>query len=104
MKRSLKMFVWGLVVAAGHLALTVIAIGKAAPPNSDRSARQWQFVFEVLSFPLVYLDRLNYLGRVPSFLKFDWLPVLVVSNSLAWGIVVALCTAWLVSPRHTVKS
>jgi hypothetical protein len=104
MKRLLKMFVWGLAVAAGHLALTVIAIGKALPPNSDQSARQWQFAFDVLSFPLVYLDRLNYLGRVPSFLNFDWLPVLVVLNSLACGFVVALCAAWLVSPRHGVKA
>lgn len=104
MKRLPKVSLLGLVVAAGHLALTVVAIGKALPPNSHQSAGRWQLTFDVLSFPLVYLDRLNYLGRVPSFLNFDWLPVLVVLNSLAWGAVAALCAAWLVSPSYGVKS
>lgn len=76
-----------IAVAAGHLAVVAYMLSKTG------YSRGLQVVYDVLSFPLVYIDRLNYRGSVPSFLDFDWVPALVIRNSLLWGV--AFATLWL---------
>jgi hypothetical protein len=75
-------------VATCHLAVVAYILSKTAHTHS------LQLVFDVLTFPLVYLDRFNYQGSVPPILSFDWVPVLVVLNSLLWGAVLATLWSW----------
>ena len=76
------------VVATAHLALVAYILSETT------YSRDLQLVYDVLSFSLVYLDRFNYRGSVPAILSFDRVPVLVVSNSLLWGAVLATLWFW----------
>lgn len=82
----------GTSVAVIHLALVAYILSKTT------YSRGWQVLHDILAFPLVYVDRLNYQGAVPGFLDFDWMPFLVVLNSALWGA--ALAAAWYWWRRH----
>jgi hypothetical protein len=77
------------VAAIVHLAAVAFILSKTT------YTRGMQLAYDILSFPLVYADRLNYRGGVPTFLDFDWVPVLVVLNSVLWGTVIGVIYWWL---------
>ena len=78
----------GVVTAVLHLGITGYFLSKSS------STRVLEAIFSVISFPLVYVDRLSAHGVSPKLLGFDWLPVLVVGNSVLWGAAFAVLWIW----------
>lgn len=88
MNRLGRLCFTGLLVAGVHLGISIYALGQSSV-NGEGMAL-WQSASSVLGFPLVYIDRLNY-GPFHELLpRMDIFSLLVVANSLLWGIVVAL--------------
>lgn len=88
------------VLTAAHLAFTILCIGKASYLYADKETTlKWQIALRIASFPLVYLNQLSYRGSVPKLLEFDWLPALILLNSLLWGFILTVVIA-LVAKRY----
>lgn len=99
-----KGIVIAVVLTAAHIVASITCISKASFLYAEEATtRKWQIAFEILSFPFVYLERLQYHGPVPKFLDFDWFPALVVVNSLFWGIVLTALVAWSVTRKEKQK-
>ncbi len=91
---KLRTLLVGLVGAGTHLGFSLHALSKAS--FNGEGMAWWQGASSVLGFPLVYIDRVNY-GPLHSFLpRGDMFSVLVVANSVLWGVVVALLFAWII--------
>lgn len=102
-KRYLALLI--ILLTLIHLALSAVCIGKATYAyQSEELLERWQAITSVVTFPLVYLERLHYLGPVPKFLDFDWLPLLVMANSTLWGLVSAFLIVWVVGRRKSTKA
>lgn len=85
-----------VVLTAAHLAFSIICIGEADFLYADEATtRRWQIALRIISFPIVYLNLLSYRGPVPKLLDFDWIPALVVLNSLFWGFALTLVISLL---------
>lgn len=82
-RAALQSMLLGVAVSVVHLAFMLYLLSRTVPN------RTLQVLWDVLSFPLVYVERFNYRGAVPKALDFDWAAFLVVGNSLLWGVVAA---------------
>lgn len=87
----------GAAIAILHLGITAYVLSKPS------STRMLEAIFSVVSFPLVYVDRLSAQGISPKLFGFDWLPLLVVGNSLIWGAVFALLWVWWAKSHASAK-
>lgn len=83
MSRYLKSFiVISLVVAVVHFCLSWIAFTKSELIHPNEATEYWKVATRVLAFPLVYGGGVT--GSVDLF------PVLMIANSILWGVVVSL--------------
>jgi hypothetical protein len=98
MSRLGRSFVVALLVAGVHLGLSIYALGGASA--SEKGMGLWQGASRVLGFPLVYLDRLNYGPHYELMPRMDVFSLLVVANSVLWGVVVALLIHWISRRRR----
>ncbi len=88
----------GFVVAILHLAATIACLSRTTFPNSPSDL--WGAILSILSFPLLYLLRLEqYIGRI-RFFGSDGLDWLVVLNSILWGFCAAMLF-WFLRKRAT---
>lgn len=91
--RVWKPIVLGSIVSTVHLAFMLYLLSQAAP------GRAAEVAWDVIAFPLLYAERLQYRGALSEAFDFDWAPYLVVGNSLLWGIVAAVLCFWLIRLR-----
>jgi hypothetical protein len=90
-----KLFLF-VLITLGHFVFSIICIGKASfSYASAASTRKWQLALDIANFPLVYLDRLNYMSIVPLPRGWDWYTILVVLNSILWGLGLTLIFVWV---------
>jgi hypothetical protein len=87
-----------VATAAIHLAITAYLLSLTI------YTRTLQIAFDVISFPLVYLEKLNYRGGMPRIVDFDWVPVLVPLNSLLWGVVLGALCVWVHGRGNAAKA
>lgn len=74
-----------------YAAFTVSYVrSEVIDPGPDRL--RWRIALEILSFPL------GYLANVPS--APDFFLVVIVANSILWGVACAAIVAWFISPRR----
>lgn len=75
-----------LVLAGLHFWITLVSISKTLNTGSDLINEFWSLVLDIVAFPLLYLQRLE--QHWGSFWMFgvDILQILVVLNSIFWGI------------------
>ena len=93
MRSNIKWLATAAFLAAAHLALTIVIVGKHLGEYSDRAITdQWKIAFEIVSFPLGWLERLQYAPTPPRWLDVDLFPGVLIANSLLWGAFVT----WLV--------
>jgi hypothetical protein len=89
-----------VVLTAAHLTFTILCIGKASYLYADKDTiLKWQIALKIAGFPIVFLNQLSYRGSVPKLLEFDWLPALILLNSLLWGFILTVVVA-LVAKRY----
>jgi hypothetical protein len=68
-------------IALLHFALSWVSFTRSAAINPSGSTPLWRGISEVLAFPLDYLS--NALSALDIF------PILMIVNSLLWGVVAA---------------
>ena len=82
-------------IAVLHFALSWIAFSRSAVIKPSEVTSIWRGIAETLAFPLVYLS------NVTSAL--DVFPILMIANSVLWGIVVAVVVMMLTRPRRAAS-
>jgi hypothetical protein len=88
MKRSRKALIAGaLLLAAIHFGVSWVAFMKSELIRPTAATEYWKFAARVLAFPLIYGS--NASGSVDLF------PLLMVANSVLWGVAVWLTARWV---------
>jgi hypothetical protein len=87
-----KFFVLALVIAALHYAIFSVNYVESEIPGAGAHPEVSRIVKAVLSFPLAYLGSLQSLA--------DWFPVIIVMNSILWGLIVSTVILRLFGQRR----
>lgn len=85
-----------VLIAVIHFAFTVYAYGQADVAEHTMSSRRWATVLEVLAVPILYsFDLAERRIPIPHMAGMDWLPLVMLLNSLFWGAVIVSTFVWL---------
>lgn len=83
-----------LVVTSLHLAFSIYSIGQASVVGHAPGKEFWLRALDVAAFPLLYVQKVEYHWGSLWMFGIDLLPILVVLNSLLWGIVFLAAYLW----------
>ena len=86
--RGHRKYLLGAIAVVGilHFCLSWVAFTKSELIKPTEATGMWKSVTRVLAFPLVYL------GDAAS--GIDLFPILMIANSLLWGVVIVLLGRW----------
>jgi len=82
------------VLGVLHFVTSWICFTRSEVIRPDASTPLWRSATEIVAFPLLYLQKLN-----PGF---DAFPLLMILNSVLWGVVLAglAVTTWAALRRN----
>jgi hypothetical protein len=84
-----------VVIAALHFALTIYAYGQADASEPTDASRAWGKGMVVLAVPILYAFAVAETRvAIPQIAGLDWLPFVMLLNSLFWGAAIVTVVAW----------
>jgi hypothetical protein len=81
-----------LCVSGIHFFFMLHCISKVSIAGDGTPDKFWLRSLDVAAFPLLYFQKVEYhVGALRAF-GFDLLPLLIICNSVLWGVV----TVWII--------
>ena len=85
---AIKKVVLVFFVSGIHFLLTLLCISKASVQGDDGPETFWLRALDVVAFPVLYLQKVEYRWGTLRAFGFDLIPLLVICNSILWGIAI----------------